>query len=130
MERDLNFCIRYYSTCRISSRTLLIPFNKPKVGPRTEDQVAAFEQLEAASIMTGTVIKIESDFVNAGRTETLETFNPILFDAVGISNPQVVTGCSILLYFTNKVYTCICNYVYIIMHSLHFKNTIVSRLCG
>jgi len=81
----------YYSACRISSRTLLIPFDNHKVGPSNEDQVVAIQQLpdvlEAASIMTGTIIQIESDFVNAGHTEILETFNPILFDAVGISNP-------------------------------------------
>ena len=89
------------------------------MGPSNEDQAAAFQQLpgalEAASVMTGAVIQIENDFVNGGHPEILESLNPVLFNAVGLSNPRVVTGCSILLYFTYKVYSC--NYMQNIVHN-------------
>lgn len=68
------------------------------MGPSNEDQAAAFQQLPGAlewnSIMTGAIIQIESDFVNSGRTEILQTLNPLLFDAVGLSNPRAVKTCS------------------------------------
>lgn len=98
-----NYCFIY----RISSRTLLVPFNLPKVGPMNLNQAAAFQQLpyhlKAASTMAGVVVSIESDLKTEGRKEILQSLNPRFFKIVGISNPRVVTGCSILLYFTNKV---------------------------
>lgn len=96
------------------------------MGPSNEDQATAFQQLsgalEAASIMTGAVIRIEKDFVNGGHCEILESLNPKLFDAVGMSNPRVVSGCSILLYFTYKVLYIMlakmCTTLCMIVHSL------------
>ena len=70
-------------------------------------QAAAFQQLpnhlKAASSMAGVVVNIETDLKIGGRSEILQTLNPRFFNIVGISSPRVVTGCSILLYFTNKV---------------------------
>lgn len=102
----LTYCYFIY-TYRISSRALLVPFKNPKVGPSNADQAAAFQQLpdrlEAASSMAGAIVRIEKDLINGGRTEILELINPMMYEVVGISNPRVVTGCSILLYFTYKV---------------------------
>lgn len=96
-----------YVLYRISSRTLLIPFTLPKVGPMDTNQALAFEQLphdlKAASALAGIVVKIEKDLKANGRTEILQSLNPTFFKVIGISNPRVVTGCSILVYFTNKV---------------------------
>jgi len=93
--------------CRISSHTLLVPFNLPKVGPTDSKQVAAFQQLpnhlKAASSMAGVVVHIEAALKTEGHKEILQSLNPRFFNIVGISSPQVVTGCSILLYFINKV---------------------------
>ena len=98
-----NYCLFY----RISSRTLLVPFNLPKVGPMDSKQAEAFQQLpyhlKAASAMAGIVVSIETNLKTEGRKEILQSLNPGFFNIVGISNPRVVTGCSILLYFTNKV---------------------------
>ena len=106
-----NYCLFY----RISSRTLLVPFNLPKVGPMDSMQAAAFQQLlnylKAASSMAGVVVRIETDLKTEGREEILQLLNPIFFEIVGISDPRVVTGCSILLYFTNKVNFYISLYV-------------------
>ena len=70
-------------------------------------QAAAFQllpnHLKAASSMAGVVVSIETDLKTEGRKEILQSLNPRFFSVVGISNPRVVTGCSILLYFTNKV---------------------------
>ena len=70
-------------------------------------QAEAFQQLpnhlKAASSMAGVVVRIETDLKTGGRNEVLQALNPRFFNVVGISNPRVVTGCSILLYFTNKV---------------------------
>jgi len=70
-------------------------------------QAAAFQELpnhlKAASSMAGVVVSIEADLKTEGRKEILQSLNPRFFNVVGISNPRVVTGCSILLYFTNKV---------------------------
>lgn len=70
-------------------------------------QAAAFQQLpnhlKAASSMAGVIVSIETDLKIGGRNEILQTLNPRFFNIVEISNPRVVTGCSILLYFTNKV---------------------------
>ena len=85
----------------------MIPFKNPKVGPSNADQAAAFQKLpdclEATSSMAGAIVRIEKDLIDGGRTEILEILNPMLFEVVGVSNPRVVTGCSILLYFTYKV---------------------------
>ncbi len=136
VHRLLHMCIQlmyvhtyyyfiYMYTCRISSRALLIPFKNPKFGPSNVDQAAAFQQLpdrlEAASSMAGAVVRIEKDLIDGGRAEILELINPMLFDVVGISNPQVVTGCSILLYFTYKVISLVTKHktcVYISLHIL------------
>ena len=110
-------------TCRISSRALLIPFKNPKVGPSNADQAAAFQQLpdhlEAASSMAGAVVRIEKDLIDGGRAEILELINPMLFDVIGISNPRVVTGCSILLYFTYKVISLVTKHKTCVYVSLH-----------
>ena len=78
-------------------------------------QAAAFQQLpnhlKAASSMAGVVVRIETDLKTKGREEILQLLNPIFFEIVGISNPRVVTGCSVLLYFTNKVNFYILLYV-------------------
>ena len=99
------FCFIY--KYRISSRALLIPFKNPKVGPRNTDQAAAYKELpdslEAVSSMAADIIQIEKEFINGGRTEILDLINPVLFQVVGFSNPRIVTGCSILMYFTYKV---------------------------
>ena len=78
-------------------------------------QAAAFQQLsnhlKAASSMAGVVVRIETDLKTEGHEEILQLLNPIFFEIVGISDPRVVTGCSILLYFTNKVNFYISLYV-------------------
>ena len=85
---------------RISSHTLLVPFNLPKVGPMDSKQAAAFQllpnHLKAAS-KAGVIVSIETDLKTEGRKENLQSLNPRLFSIVGISNPRVVTGYSILL---------------------------------
>lgn len=53
--------------------------------------------------MAGVVVSIEIDLKSEGREEILQSLNPRFFEIVGSSNPRVVTGCSILLYFTNKM---------------------------
>jgi len=110
-------------TYRISSWALLIPFKNPKVGPSNADQAAAFQQLpdhlEAASSMAGAVIQIEKDLIDGGRMEILESINPMIFDVVGISNPRVVTGFSILLYFANKVWNLIAKYKILFHITMH-----------
>jgi len=87
----------------------LIPFEDPKVGPNDAEKAIAFQKLsgclEAASSMAGSIVKIEKDFKDSGYTEILNVLNPILYNTAGPSNPRVVTGCSILLYFTYKVCT-------------------------
>lgn len=89
----------------------MIPLKNPKISPSNADQAAAFQQLpdhlEAASSMAGIIVRIEKDLIDGGRMEILETINPMLFDVVGISNPRIVTGCSILLYFTYKVWNLV-----------------------
>lgn len=61
--------------------------------------------------MAGVVVSIEIDLKSEGREEILQSLNPRFFEIVGSSNPRVVTGCSILLYFTNKVNFYIFYYV-------------------
>ena len=60
-------------------------------------QAEAFQQLpnhlKAASSMADVVISIETDLKTGGRNEILQTLNPRFVNIVGISNPQVVTGC-------------------------------------
>ena len=76
---------------RISSRTLLVPFNLPKVGPMDSKQAAAFQllpnHLKAASSTAGVIVSIETDLKTEGRKENFQSLNPRLFNIVGISNP-------------------------------------------
>ena len=90
----------------------MIPFEEPKVGPNDAEKAADFQRLsgclEAASSMAGSIVKIEKDLSDNGCLEILEVLSPILYNKVGPSNPQVVTGCAILLYCTYKVCAGMC----------------------
>ena len=59
--------------------------------------------------MAGEIIKIEKDLIDSSCVEILEDLSPLLYDKAGPSNPRVVTGCAILLYFTYKV--CVNNFI-------------------
>ena len=98
-------------TCRCTSRTNMIPFFKPSVGPVTPEAQRAYSELTAAlqqnkfSSCVGWVInlvtELESDMVkndNSVLSEIKETLNEVFPGA-----PRLRQGWSVVLFYTKKV---------------------------
>ena len=110
--------ILYYALCsyKHSSRTIVLPFILPQVGPTNDETTKSFIALswstEKASTMAGDMVSIECHFMANGYDDVI-LLNKELISALGHSKPRLLLGYSLLVYFTHKV-QLYCIYVGII----------------
>lgn len=100
---------------RYSSRALVIPFNTPSIGPRSEIQsrdfgLLATAQREASSTI-GWAISLGKSFKLSGVSDVQHRINPAVRTRLPGVDPRLCTGYSCLLYFAEKVHNIIRRYI-------------------
>lgn len=98
-------------TYRYRSRALVIPFQMPTIGPLNDTDVDAFCQLSTAQTNVSSAVGWA---ISLGRQLQLEseTTSTILSRAKNLLpgiDPRLCMGYSLLIYFTQKVHTVMCN---------------------
>ena len=98
-----NFNYYFY---RIASRTLLIPFNSPQVGPVDKKSAAAFSDLkvclENSSSIVGSIVALRKDISE----DQIKFFCGQVASVIGSVESRLVVGYAALIFFTNKVEYC------------------------
>ena len=97
----------HYNFYRIASRTLLIPFNLPQVGPVDEKSAASFSNLkvylEKSSSIVGSVVALHKDI----NEDNIKSLCGQVASVIGNVESRLVVGYATLIFFTNKVgYLC------------------------
>lgn len=90
------------------SRMVVIPFNLPKIGAHSENDCRFFQELgllkKESSACVGWAISLRAklkafgvDHINTNLLPKVHT------KLLGVVEPRVITGCSILLFFIDEV---------------------------
>ena len=89
------------------SRTVIIPFNLPKIGVETEQDCKNHQELgnirKNLSSCIGWAISLRKQMELSGISMINSKYLPAIFDKIKGVEPRTITGYSILLYFVDEV---------------------------
>lgn len=98
--------MEFVYNCRYKSRALVIPFNKPTVGPQTDEESAIFRQMNSIqykassaigwAIQLGEQLKSDTEYIHGELASRVRK-------RLHSIEPRQSSGYSILLYFAEKV---------------------------
>lgn len=96
-----------YCNNRDMSRTVIIPFNLPKIGAKCESDCQSYQTLgnlrKKISSSIGWAISLRKKLKETGISMINSKYLPMIFPKIQCVEPRVITGYSILLFFIDEV---------------------------
>lgn len=109
-------CYYIFYHNRDMSRTVIIPFNLPKIGAESESDCQFYQTLgdlrKEVSSCIGWAISLRKKLKATGISMINSKYLPKIFSKINGVEPRVITGYSILLYFVDEVCNQTCLQLY------------------